>query len=309
MKVAERLLALVQEIEVRPGQTALSLAEKFGCSQRTIERDIQERLPEINVVAVNQNGYRFLQKPHLRALALTHQELVSIILAHKVASPSLDDETSAALGRVLDKIRTGLPTWDKNTAEILGKRTSANASPETQADTSSTLFNALTDAVTEQRRIEFLYQGRKDQDDQLRRVEPLGLFFQDKRWYLHAFDLDRDGTRTFRLARMSDLQVTADTFVPRAEFTQESATFHQYDIADGEPVTLKLMLQPSLARWFEENKPHPSVSVDNTDATISVSNPEAFLRWFASLDGAQVLSPPEYRDWFVERLKSIAKLY
>lgn len=309
MKVAERLLALVQEIEVRPGQSAPCLAEKFRCSPRTIERDVHERFPLIGVVAVNQNGYRFLQKPHLRALALTHEELVSIILAHKVASPSLDDKISAALGRVLDKIRSGLPSWDKTTAEILGKRTSANASPETQADTSSTLFDALTEAVTQQRGIEFRYQGRKDQDDQLRRVEPLGIFFQDKRWYLQAYDLDREGIRTFRLARMSALRVTEVTFEPRAQFSQESAAFHQYDIADGEPVTLRLMLRPSLARWFEENKPHPSVRVDNTDVTISVSNPEAFLRWFASLDGAQVLGPPKYRDWFVDRLKNISQLY
>ena len=129
MKVAERLLALVREIEVRPGQSAVKLADKFGCSPRTIERDIQERFPELGVVAVNQGGYRFLQKPHLRALALSHEELVSIILAHKVAEPSLDDSTAIALNRVLDKIRSGLSSWDKSTAERLGARTAANPSP------------------------------------------------------------------------------------------------------------------------------------------------------------------------------------
>lgn len=309
MKVAERLLALVQEIEVRPGQTAPSLAKKFGCSARTIERDIHERLPGLGVIAVNQGGYRFLHKPHLRALALTREELVSIILAHKVAASSLDEETSSALGRVLDKIRSGLPSWDKSTAELLDQRTSASENPETKADTSATLFASLTGSVTEQRRIKFLYRGRQDEADKIRHVEPLGLFFQDKRWYLQAFDLDREGVRTFRLARMSGLEVTQECFDPKIHFTQESASFHQYDIADGEPITLKLFLQPSLARWFEENKPHPSVVVDGTDATVAVSNPEAFLRWFASLDGAQVMGPKEYSDWFVNRLQRITQLY
>lgn len=294
---------------MRPGQTAQRLAQRFNCSARTIERDIHERLPGIGVVAVNQRGYRFLHKPHLRALALTREELVGIILAHKVAEPSLDSETRAALSRVLDKIRSGLPSWEKNIAELLELRTSASESLETKSDTSQTLFSSLTESVTEQRRVKFLYRGRKDEADKVRQVEPLGLFFQDKRWYLQAFDLDREGLRTFRLARMADLEVSEERFEPKMSFTQESAAFHRYDIADSEPVTLKLSLQPSLARWFEENKPHPSVSVDGTQATVTVSDPEAFLRWFASLDGAQVVAPPKYCDWFAGRLRRIAQLY
>lgn len=309
MKVAERLLALVQEIEVRPGQTAVKLAQKFGCSARTIERDIQERFPEIGVVAVNEGGYRFLHKPHLRALALTHEELVSIILAHKVAEPSLDESTASALNSVIDKIRSGLPSWEKHTAERLEERTAANPSPETQADTSTTLFAALTEAVTDQHCVEFQYRGRDDKSEETRLVEPLGLFFQDKRWYLQAYDVNRQGTRTFRLARMASLRTTGEKFQPRESFSAEAASFHQYDIADGEPVTLKLLLTPTLGRWFEENKPHPSVTVDGTDATVTVSDPRAFLRWFASLDGAQVLGPKRYRDWFVQRLKNLQKLY
>ena len=309
MKVAERLLALVREIEVRPGQTAVRLAEKFGCSARTIERDIQERFPELGVVAVNHGGYRFLQKPHLRALALTHEELVSITLAHKVAEPSLDANTAAALSSVIDKIRSGLPSWEKHAAERLDERTAANPSPETKADTESTLFSVLTDAVTRQVRIRFGYRGRDASAEEERYVEPLGLFFQDKRWYLQAFDVTRDGMRTFRLARMGTPRLTKESFQPRETFSAEKAQFHQYDIADGEPVTLRLMLSPSLARWFAENKPHPSVQIDECDATVTVSNPEAFLRWFSSLDGAQVLGPRHYRDWFVERLKTLQKLY
>lgn len=309
MKVAERLLALVREIEVRPGQSAVKLADKFGCSPRTIERDIQERFPELGVVAVNQGGYRFLQKPHLRALALSHEELVSIILAHKVAEPSLDDSTAIALNRVLDKIRSGLSSWDKSTAERLGARTAANPSPETQADTSATLFAGLTEAITSQLRVTFRYRGRDDQAEENRYVEPLGLFFQDKRWYLQAFDVNRQGVRTFRLARIGALQTTEERFEPEESFSSESAQFHQYDIADGEPVTLRLLLPAALARWFEENKPHPTVRVDGNDATLTVSNPEAFLRWFSSLDGAQVVEPERYRSWFIQRLQQLQKLY
>jgi hypothetical protein len=64
-----------------------------------------------------------------------------------------------------------------------------------------------------------------------------------------------------------------------------------------------------LARWFEENKPHPSVKVDGLKATITVSDPKAFLRFFASLDDAELLSPAPYRDWFRERLGNLQTPY
>lgn len=309
MKVAERLLGLVREIEVRPGQTAAHLAKKFDCSSRTIERDINDRLPEIGVVAVNQNGYRFLDNPHLRPLALTHEELVSVILAQKVAQPSLDKSTGEALGRVVDKIRSGLASWDKRTVERLDQRTAANSNPETRADTSAQQFTELTNAVTTQHRIKFLYRGRDDQTEELRYVEPLGLFLQDKRWYLHSFDVKRQGTRTFRLARINQLLVTHEKFQPKESFSAEKASFHQYDISDGAPVTLQLELNPSLARWFDENKPHPSVQINGESATVTVSNPEAFLRWFSSLDGAKIVAPENYRRWFADRLGELQQLY
>lgn len=309
MTTAERLLALVQEIEVRPGQNAESLAKRFGCSIRTIQRDINQRLPELGVVVVYQNGYRFFCKPFLRALALTHEEVVSITLAQQIAEPHLDNRTSSALKSVTDKIRRGLNGRERKLAERLEERTAARTAAETESDTAPTLFNQLTEAIAQQLVVTFDYQGRSDQTPERRKVEPLGLFFQEKRWYLHAFDLNRDGTRTFRLGRMSELAVTSKSFHPREAFSAEKAGFHQWDIAEREPTTLELRLNEGLERWFQENRPHPSVSLDGCSATITVSDPEAFLRWFASLDDAEVVAPKAYRRWFQERLTTLQAVY
>jgi predicted DNA-binding transcriptional regulator YafY len=55
------------------------------------------------------------------------------------------------------------------------------------------------------------YDGRPSE----RRVEPHRLVATDRRWYLVAFDLERDDWRTFRVDRISVVKVPGHTFVPR----------------------------------------------------------------------------------------------
>ncbi len=66
-----------------------------------------------------------------------------------------------------------------------------------------------------------------------RRVEPYRLVASDRRWYLFAFDLDRDDWRSFRVDRMSEVSARTWRFRPRpapdaAAYVQESVTSRAY---------------------------------------------------------------------------------
>lgn len=308
MSQSQRWLTLVHEIDVRPGQTAKQLAEKLGCSMRTIQRDI-DRLPDLGFVAHNESGYRFFDKPFLSPLALTREEVVSVILAQRLAARQLDGRAVKALENAVDKMRRGFCAQDKIMAEKIEGRTAVVPGADTEADVARDHLQDLTDAVQRHQQVLFDYQGRDDQAKEERHVEPLGLSFQDSRWYLHAYDLKRKGERTFRLGRMSALRVTSVRFEPKIKFTAEHATFHQWDLGEGDPVELTLTVSSGLARWFEENKPHPSILVQGNLVTLSVNDPESFLRWFASLDDAELTSPPHFRDSLHRRLNRLRDLY
>ena len=56
----------------------------------------------------------------------------------------------------------------------------------------------------------YVSQGRHSS----RPVEPHRLVATDRRWYLVAYDLERQDWRTFRVDRISDLLVPGHTFVP-----------------------------------------------------------------------------------------------
>jgi predicted DNA-binding transcriptional regulator YafY len=60
----------------------------------------------------------------------------------------------------------------------------------------------------------FSYRAQNGRHSE-RRVEPYRLVATDRRWYLVAFDLDRNAWRTFRVDRASAVKVTGHTFSPR----------------------------------------------------------------------------------------------
>jgi predicted DNA-binding transcriptional regulator YafY len=66
-----------------------------------------------------------------------------------------------------------------------------------------------------------------------RRVEPHRLVVSDRRWYLLAYDLDRDDWRSFRVDRMSDVSARTWRFRPRsapdaAAYVQEGVAVRVY---------------------------------------------------------------------------------
>ena len=309
MSKFQRCLQLIHEVEVRPGQSGKQLADRFECSERTIMRDIRHLEEQVGLIITNENGYRFFNKPFLPPLALTWDEVVAVILAQSLAQRQLDARTSAWLSNAVEKMRRGMAGAEKRVAERVKQQTVVLPSAATESDTAVTLLSELTRATQENLEISFWYQGRSDAEPEQRWAEPAGMSFQESRWYLLAYDLAREGERTFRLGRMSGLVVSATRFVPKITFSADKAAFHQWDLGSGDPVELTLNVSPGLARWFEENKPHPTVSCDDTTVTLSVNDPEAFLRWFASLDDAELIAPQWCREKLAERLEGLAKLY
>ncbi|MCP9968297.1 WYL domain-containing protein [Actinomadura madurae] len=99
---------------------------------------------------------------------------------------------------------------------------------EIDAELLVTLARACRDAV----RVRFGYAGR-DGGERERTVEPVRMVATNRRWYLMAWDVDRDGWRTFRLDRMHEVTATTWRFRPREHpdpvaYVQRSVTAAPY---------------------------------------------------------------------------------
>jgi predicted DNA-binding transcriptional regulator YafY len=79
------------------------------------------------------------------------------------------------------------------------------------------LFDVLDPAfgALRQEMLDFYLPKAHDGERSERRVEPHRLVATDRRWYLVAYDLERDDWRTFRVDRITSVHVPGHTFVSR----------------------------------------------------------------------------------------------
>jgi predicted DNA-binding transcriptional regulator YafY len=124
------------------------------------------------------------------------------------AIPGIERGALAALAK-LDRL---LPPRLQSQLASLRSATVSLTSPTDVVSTESLV--RLAQACDGHQRATFCYRAHGGEDTE-RRVEPYRLVATDRRWYLVAFDLDRDDWRTFRVDRASSVVVTGHTFVPR----------------------------------------------------------------------------------------------
>jgi predicted DNA-binding transcriptional regulator YafY len=167
----------------------------------------------------------------------------------------------------------------------------------------------LAQACDNCQRAMFSYRAHDGQQSD-RRVEPHRLVATDRRWYLVAFDLERDDWRTFRVDRMSAVTVPGHTFVPRplsdpARMVAEGITTSHYALRA--VVSVRGTLE-EVARFIG---PHVGVleplGDDRTKVELGIDDFDWLPSYLIGLGlEFEVLEPPELRRYMTtlgERLQ------
>ena len=218
MASTSRMLALLSLLQTRrdwPGQV---LAERLDVSPRTVRRDV-ERLRElgyrISAAKGPDGGYRLAAGSELPPLLFDDEQAVAIAVALQNA-PASGVDIAEAGERALATVRQVMPSRLRHRVD--GIRFIGTASP---VRVDPTVLEAITGTVRERKVLRFDYEG----SDSPRRVEPHAVVAQHGRWYLVAWDIDRDDWRSFRLDRLTPRTPTGPSFIPRALPTGSAAGF------------------------------------------------------------------------------------
>ncbi len=202
VQTSARLLALLSLLQVRREWTGQELADRLEVGARTIRRDV-EKLRSLGypVEAARgvAGGYRLGAGGELPPLLLDDAEAVAVAVGLRTAASGSIAGIEETSIRALSKLEQVLPSRLRRRVSALGDVTSAFTAegPRIDADLLATLAGACRDRV----RLRYSYVAR---DERLTRrsVEPAAVVHSGYRWYLVAFDLDRDDWRTFRLDRI-----------------------------------------------------------------------------------------------------------
>lgn len=229
----ERVLRLLGLLQRRPSWTATDLATELNVTDRCVRRDI-ERLRAlgypVRATAGVGGGYQLGAGTRLPPLLLDDDEATATAVSLRLAAGSAVTGAGEAALRALAKLDQVMPPRLRTAVSALHHATDTlvGAAPDVDADVLVTLARACRDSV----RVRFAY-ARHPHGEQERTVEPVRMVTTGRRWYLMAFDLDRDDWRTFRLDRMRQLEATTWRFRPREHpdpvgYVQEAITAAPY---------------------------------------------------------------------------------
>ncbi|WP_281248832.1 helix-turn-helix transcriptional regulator [Lentzea fradiae] len=208
-----RLLSLLQMPREWPGS---ELARRLEVTSRTVRRDV-DRLRGLGYpVEATQGvlgGYRLVAGTAMPPLLLDDEEAVAIAVGLRTAARQPVAGIAEASARALAKLRQVLPARLARRVASLTAATSSSAAPGASLVDPGQLA-VVAGAVEARSRVRFGYVAQENVVSR-RHVEPVRLVALDRRWYLLAFDVERDDWRTFRLDRISAAMVTGVRFAPR----------------------------------------------------------------------------------------------
>jgi len=277
------LLSLLQTPRLWPGS---ELARRLGVSGRTLRRDI-DRLREMGYpVHAEQGGlggYRLTAGAAMPPLLLEDDEAVAVAIGLRTAATQAVAGADEAAVRAMGKLLQVLPARLRRRVDTLASSTVAHpfSLPTEPVDPDALVTGASAIANHERLRLRY-----RDED---RHVEPRALVTAGRRWYLLAFDLDRDDWRTFRLDRVTKLYATGARAVTREVPGGDVTAFVASRTMQMAPTYPADVVFPVPASHIEDRlgAPPPGTLTDQPDGTC---------RW---------LAPPDTLEWHALRLASI----
>lgn len=209
-KTSARLLSLLSLLQARRDWPGGELAERLDVSARTVRRDI-DRLRELGypIVAFKgpDGGYRLDAGARLPPLLFDDEQAVALAVALRMATATGAGIEEAA-ARALATVRQVMPPRLRHRIDALEVTA---VPPPGAVDADSEVLAALGAAVHAAEVLRFDYGAAEEP----RRAEPHHLVARGGRWYLLAWDLDREDWRTFRADRIRPRTPTGPRFTPR----------------------------------------------------------------------------------------------
>jgi proteasome accessory factor B len=298
------------------GARVEDIARLVGMHKRTVYRDLRALEEELGVPLWNENGrWGVAPEAFLPPLKLTRAEAMAVFLSARLMV-RYADEYDADLSAAFLKLAEGLPQVLADhvgrTLEIMSRR---------EPDPLFTRHvQLLTQAWAERRIVSIVYDPSiHDPGRELRtaRVHPWYIepSLQTHALYLFGWDESRGAPRTFKIDRIRDVSLTAETFDPPVA-SVEDAFVNAWDIIADQPVVdVVLRFDPAIAARVAEAQWHPSQRVE--------TEPDGSLLWRGRVAGTieirlwilswgaqvEVLEPPDLRADVAATYRAAAARY
>jgi len=318
---ASRLLSILTTLQARGRATAAELAAACEVSLRTIYRDV-DALSAAGIPIYSERGaeggYRLVDGYRTRLNGFSAKEAETLFLVG-LNGPAADLGLSAELSAAQLKLRAALPADQRAGADRIASRFHLDLPKWFEVAEQPVHLAAIAEAVWAQKVICVRYQSWETESE--RRIEPLGIVLKGGAWYLVG-QRDSQPPRTYRIARVRDLQVQDEKFERPQAFDLVAYWRDSLRRMDVElhplQATLRLspwalcMLDTFVSAYARATAQISEVADTNGWLTVTLAlgplNYAAsdLLRFGAEIE---VLAPPELRARVMEKAAELHDLY
>ena len=292
---ARALLAL-EVIQGNPGTTADRLGERLGVSERAARRYVgilREAGVPIESVRGPYGGYRAGRGLRLPPLMFTATEALGLAMAvlESRGGTEGDDPVGTAVGKIVRVLPENVARPLEALRVVSARRTDPDPPhPETTA--------ALVRASSERHRVRIGYALGPHRERTLQ-VDPWAVVVRHGRWYVLGWSHVADARRTYRIDRVTSVDVLAEPFTPPEDLDPFQALEEQ--MSQGWPHAVEVEIDAPLdevRRWLPRSLGRTEAIEDGrTRLTGSTENLNWYATEIAEIQATfTVIGGPEIRD-------------
>ena len=208
-----RVLTVLEILQARDFVSGAELAERLEVDLRTVQRYIV-RLKDLNIPIDSSRGvggaYRLKPGFRLPPLLLTNEEAFALSLGLRALRQIGLSAFAPATEGTMAKLQRVMPSALHDSIRTVEDVVAIEPGPWVVSTSVECLIKSAS-AIRTAHRIRFAYQAHSGEASR-RHIEPYAVLHTDGRWYLIGYCLSRRAMRTFRLDRVTDMEVSRATF-------------------------------------------------------------------------------------------------
>lgn len=301
----DRILEIIIYLINHDRVPASYLAKRFHVSVRTIQRDIVS-ISSIGIPVYSEGGkyggYSVLPTYKIKNSGINVCEQQMIIKALESLATSYTNDTLRALiekyNAIIEKEGGQKVFWDFGVTKENSHVQNAN--------------RLLEQAVTERKHVIFDYRNA-DGEKSRPCVEPLAIHYKWYAWYLFAYSPQKKQYRTYKVARMQNLQITDTVSALEhndVEMLMKDSEQEYYRTCIHIEVRFDKENTELMAEYFPDCPPE---SLSEKTSRIFIDVPAKERLWKALLlsfgDKVKVIAPEEYKQELIETAKNFLSNY
>lgn len=305
----DRLVSIIMMLLDKERVSAQELADRFEVSPRTIYRDIETinmaGIPVRSTPGVG-GGFEIMQEYKLDKNVFSAADLSAILMGLSSLSGMVRGNE---LVNALTKVRRFIPADRAKEIELRANQIYIDLSPWMGNRNIQPYLELVKTALQESRMLSFEYADRFG-NKTVRTVEPYQIVLKGSHWYFQGYCRKREDFRLFRLSRISNLQMSRETFSPR-DYQKPVLDFG--DILKTMQTTIKLRVQKSAMDRLLDFCTCEHAVPDGEEHYI-VNFPFIENEYYYDIlisfgNQCECLEPPHVRAEMKRRIQNMAALY